>query len=168
VAPIAAAVTTAPSARPEAVAPRIVVPAPNSVVRQGQLRAQAVPSANPASREAEIEYAWLAPLPAVAGEPAPSSRPAPAQWTVPIDQLAQGVAVPPGAGPRSSGRWQMRARLAGGASGWSEPVIFDYVAVNEQKGNAWGRKANELERQGLNPQPLPPKNSAAPASAFQR
>lgn len=167
---MAAAPTTAPSARPGAVAPRIVAPAPNSVVRQGQLRAQAVPLTSSGAREAEIEFAWLAPLPAVAGEPASPSRPAPAQaqWTVPIDQLAQGVAVPPGAGPRSSGRWQMRARLAGGASAWSEPVVFDYVAVNEQKGNAWGRKANEAERQGLNPQPLPPKEVTTPGSTFQR
>ena len=64
----------------------------------------------------------------------------------------------------------MRVRLAGGASAWSEPVVFDYVATagNEWKGGkAWGH-ANQLDRQGLNPQPLPPKEAAAASQLEQQ
>ena len=163
----------APAASPAAsvastatAAPRVTLPSANSQVRQGQLRVQVALSGAGASRAADVEFT---PVVTSAGATTDSSA-ARLQWTVPIDQLAAGVPVPAASGPRSSGRWQMRVRLAGGASAWSEPVVFDYVAVagNEWKGGkAWGH-ANQLDRQGLNPQPLPPKEAAAASQLEQQ
>ncbi len=150
-APSSAIAAVQPSNTP---AMRITSPAANSEIRQGQLRVQ-VATSGAVARDADVEFTNLSPAQDEKKAPTPTR----VQWTVAHDQLAQGAVVPPGSGPRSSGRWQMRVRPAGAAT-WSDPVAFDFVALSESKGKAWGRQANELERQGLNPQPLPPKEAA--------
>ena len=168
---------------PSTAALRITAPVAGGEVPQGQLRIQ-IASQAAVARDVEVEFTNLTPKPGEDKAAAPTRL----QWTVAQDQLAQGVVVPAGSGPRTSGRWQMRVRPVGGTV-WSEPVSFAVVAPNEPKGNAFGRKSDELERQGLNPQPLPPKEAkkynpgerqalnpqplppkdgATPASAFQR
>jgi hypothetical protein len=134
-------------------------------VRQGRIQVQVAVPGGTAARDAEVEFTWLGPR---ANEPQPPSAPSQVRWVVPAAQLAQGAWVPPASGPSRSGRWQMRVRAVAGNAVWSEAVAFDYVGPNEPRGNAWGHRANEIERQGLNPQPLPPKETTTPASAFQR
>ena len=175
--------TLAAAPQSSSAALRITAPVAGAEVRQDQLRVQ-VAAQGAAVRDVEVEFTNLSPKPNE-DKAAPATR---LQWTITQDQLAKGVVVPAGSGPRASGRWQMRVRPAG-STVWSEPVAFAVVAANEPKGNAFGRKSDELERQGLNPQPLPPKEAkkanpyerqglnpqplppkegAAPASTFQR
>jgi hypothetical protein len=78
-------------------------------------------------------------------------------WKVGMERLSNGVPVPVASGPNRSGRWQVRVRAAGAVPGaWSEPVAFDYIAPGRHD-QALARPASELDRRGLNPQPLPPR-----------
>ena len=164
-APAPSAPAAQPAATPPAqvavAQPRIVIPAAGQPVGPGQLHLRVMAPAETAPRNAEVEFAWVAPR--NPGEPRPATTVA--RWNVPMHQLNAGTQVPPSSGPTGSGRWQTRVRLASAAAApWSEPVVFDYMAAVDARAAASGG-SNPLERQGLNPQPLPPKESTTAATS---
>lgn len=195
--------TTVPAATPAAPmpVPQIVSPVAGVPQHAGQLRVQVKPVPGTESAMTELEFVWLAPRNGEAGD-RPPPTPMPLRWQAPMAQLMQGLVVPANAGPSTSGRWQLRLHPVTAGAAWSAPAVFDFVADRNAaqaaaaaNGNvppqakAWGRRDGDLERRGLNPQPLPPregqpsselskrglnpqplppKESTAPRSAFDR
>lgn len=149
-----AAVLSAPVAAALA-PPRIVAPGFDGKVIHGarlEVKVQPPPGAERGMAEIEIR-----PAPGSGAAPGKGAR----RFNAPMEQLARGMPVPANALPAAPGRWQVRARMTGGdESAWSGPVPFEVVAAGEPLAQTPGA----IERQGLNPQPLPPKAHAGGAA----
>jgi Fibronectin type III domain len=104
--------------------PKILAPAAGSLIEQGKLRVQVVPT-GAVARQAEVEFLWQPAAP----KPDAMLVASPSLWAVPMTQLTSGVVVPEASSPRTAGRWIVRVRSADGAQGaWSEPVAFNLTA----------------------------------------
>lgn len=141
----------AAAAPPAATSLRVVA----TRVQQGRLWLQVRPPQGAQRGEVEVE---LRPVPAA------HARADAVRFSAPMDRLAAGMAVPAGASPKTSGRWQVRVRMNGSAA-WSDAVAFDYVAA---PGGQVADRATPGDAQALNPQPLPPRENAVAAALAKR
>jgi hypothetical protein len=145
-------------------------------VQQGRLWLQVRPPQGAQRGVAEVE---LKPVPTA------HTRADTVRFSAPMERLAEGMAVPADVSPKLAGRWQVRVRMNGHAA-WSDAVAFDHVAApggrvagRVKPGDAQGLNpqplpprenavAAELAKRGLNPQPLPPREQTKAGSALQR
>lgn len=154
--------TPSPEASPPAGAgasPGIVLvePRPNTVV-QGSLRVRAdIALAALMPKRSIVEVVQVS-APAMSGtgttQPRPLQR---VSVEVATADLAQGTGISMPRGAEAAGQWRVRARYSSSAAAWSREVFFQYVAYPDAKDPAAAKAGGQLERQALNPQPLPPK-----------
>lgn len=166
---------SAPSGVPgaEVPYPRVIEPQPNSVV-QSFLRVRAEPSVPVGlPQTAVVVVSFIAPSPSSGASPAMLAQlPTPIKERVGTADLARGIGFPMPLVPEAAGQWRLEAHYeTSGLIKTSVPLTFEWVPpppMKEEQAAAAGA-AGQMQRQSLNPQPLPPKASVrASAQLDQR
>ena len=145
--------------------PDLVEPRPNAVV-QGVLRVRAdIAILLGLPQMSYVELTAMSPTSTTAPTLPPSQR----QFTreVTTRELSQGASIPMPAGAAASGKWSVRARYGSG-SGWGRPILFDYQALPDVSQQVPAKSGDQLQRQALNPQPLPPKTAASASVQYDQ
>lgn len=102
--------------------PRILLPAQNATVVQGQMILKIQAPVTGAMRLTDMEFTWL---------DAPNAQPYVNTFAAETPNLLQGYAVDQRVTRGQWGRWQVRVRMSGGGTPgpWSGPVAFNLVAT---------------------------------------
>ena len=145
--------------------PDLVEPRPNAVV-QGVLRVRAdIAILLGLPQLSYVELTAMSPTSTTGPTLPPSQRQFTREMTT--QDLSQGASIAMPAGAAASGKWSVRARYGSG-SGWGRPVIFEYRALPDVSQQVPAKGGDQLERQALNPQPLPPKTAAGASVQYDQ